>query len=484
MGSPPRAARDKHCELKRILMKLLYTFFMLFFSSSSLALEIMTPIQAAILYTHYHCTIHSPDIVTMDGTYVGVGVGNCDSAMHSWGQNPHCPEDRLQYTQFDSKCYACDIDGYEVDVFNYETPMCVFDGKQPDECSELNQYYQGGECVDECEGGQLDGICLDPPQEQPDDDCKIDDSDFNGIGLDGKRVCGQCGDGQSWGQYTNSNGDLVSGCYYDNPNDQCGEGEFYGSWTDYQGNQHTGCYKPEPNVDPGDGDQGGGDQGGGDQGGGDQGGGDQGGGDQGGGDQGGGGGGGDGPDQSDIPCQVGNVLYQHCDFTGLPQGQCKIGTTVYANCKPNNTGTVDNGDGTTINVPGTCDGNSLCDDVSEIKDSVKDLTEEVADNKDQSIIDDLNKNIDDQVEGSGINEFIEGIGEDTVDESGVNRIAQIILPDLPTGCSDFNITLPFATYSVTCSDTRPIRDFLSWVFYIYTAWYLFQLVLTPPNREA
>jgi hypothetical protein len=121
------------------------------------------------------------------------------------------------------------------------------------------------------------------------------------------------------------------------------------------------------------------------------------------------------------------------------------------------------------------------DSLDEIKDI---LNQEKLANQD-SITGGIDQAADDFIAGTGVDEHIQGIGEGEFDGDMVGGAGDSVTGALPgTGsCTDIIAELwPGRVFKITCSDTARMRDLLSWVFYISTVWYLFNLVTNPPQK--
>lgn len=118
-------------------------------------------------------------------------------------------------------------------------------------------------------------------------------------------------------------------------------------------------------------------------------------------------------------------------------------------------------------------------------DKIKDiLNQEKLENQD-GITGGIDSAGDDAIAGTGVDEHIQGIGEGEFDGDMVGGAGDSVTGALPgTGsCTDISAELwPGRVFQITCADTARIRDLLSWVFYVLTVWYLFDLVTNPPQK--
>lgn len=67
---------------------------------------------------------------------------------------------------------------------------CIKPPATPEECSEIGQYYDQGVCSPQCPNGDLDGQCLNPP-ENPSSPCDPTSPDFV-TAVNGNYFCGSC----------------------------------------------------------------------------------------------------------------------------------------------------------------------------------------------------------------------------------------------------------------------------------------------------
>jgi len=122
---------------------------------------------------------------------------------------------------------------------------------------------------------------------------------------------------------------------------------------------------------------------------------------------------------------------------------------------------------------------------SDSLDKIKDiLNQEKLANQD-GITGGIDQAGDEAIAGTGVDEHIQGIGEGEFDGDMVGGAGDSVTGALPgTGsCTDISAELwPGRVFEITCADTARIRDLLSWVFYISTVWYLFNLVTNPPQK--
>jgi hypothetical protein len=117
-----------------------------------------------------------------------------------------------------------------------------------------------------------------------------------------------------------------------------------------------------------------------------------------------------------------------------------------------------------------------------------DLSEEVSDSSTNAIL--SNAPSESLISGSNdeMFEFIEGI--DVAATGGgygggmVSGITDAATDIIPQGtCSELSFTFKGHVFSLGCDKTQRIRDLLSWVFYILTVWFLFDVVTTPTVRQ-
>jgi hypothetical protein len=117
-----------------------------------------------------------------------------------------------------------------------------------------------------------------------------------------------------------------------------------------------------------------------------------------------------------------------------------------------------------------------------------DLSEDVSDSSTNAIL--ANAPAESLISGSNdeMFEFIEGI--DVASTGGgygggmVSGITDAATDIIPQGtCSELSFTFKGHVFSLGCDKTQRIRDLLSWVFYILTVWFLFDVVTTPTVRQ-
>jgi hypothetical protein len=117
--------------------------------------------------------------------------------------------------------------------------------------------------------------------------------------------------------------------------------------------------------------------------------------------------------------------------------------------------------------------------------STDELTEEVDESVASSITSDLDAhgqssldNIFDDV--NAIDGSLSGglVGNETNNAQG---IMNSVFPSFSCSSLEMNV-LGHGVFSITCADTQILRDLLSWVFYVLTAMFLFNLMLTPINK--
>jgi hypothetical protein len=120
--------------------------------------------------------------------------------------------------------------------------------------------------------------------------------------------------------------------------------------------------------------------------------------------------------------------------------------------------------------------------------NVNNLSEEISDSASNSIL----QNADSEALISGSNDemfdFIEGI--DVAATGGgygggmVSGITDAATDIIPQGtCSELGFAFKSHSFSLGCDKTERIRDLLSWVFYILTVWFLFDVVTSPTTRQ-
>jgi hypothetical protein len=117
-----------------------------------------------------------------------------------------------------------------------------------------------------------------------------------------------------------------------------------------------------------------------------------------------------------------------------------------------------------------------------------DLSEEVSDSSTNAIL--SNAPAESLISGSNdeMFEFIEGI--DVASTGGgygggmVSGITDAATDIIPQGvCSELGFNFKGHGFSLGCDKTQRIRDLLSWVFYILTVWFLFDVVTSPTTRQ-
>jgi hypothetical protein len=94
---------------------------------------------------------------------------------------------------------------------------------------------------------------------------------------------------------------------------------------------------------------------------------------------------------------------------------------------------------------------------------------------DGSGLDDVVSDLEDQAEGNGLSMGAGMLTAITGDALGL----------IPTGgCTDLGYSPhPGVNFSIGCEKTKKIRDFLSWVLYMFTVWTLFEIVTSPATRQ-
>ena len=98
----------------------------------------------------------------------------------------------------ETECGTCKV-GYVSSVDSgYAAPFQCMLNREPGECSAIGkaevETSEGAFCVDECEHGMLNGVCLPPPE--PEKECTKDSPDYRGVLVQGygKPVIPACGD--------------------------------------------------------------------------------------------------------------------------------------------------------------------------------------------------------------------------------------------------------------------------------------------------
>ena len=153
-----------------------------------------------------------------------------------------------------------------------------------------------------------------------------------------------------------------------------------------------------------------------------------------------------------------------------------------------------NGDGVLNTSDPSYQGESFDNSLTESKldlihDTLKnlktDLTEQVPDSKSDNITNDALSTGQSELDSL----FDSALSDDsnlavTIQESEITLGDEInsIFPDF--ACVSYNQPV-FQGYgfNITCDSTNRLRDLLSWVFYMFTAWYLFSLITTPVNKD-
>jgi hypothetical protein len=118
-----------------------------------------------------------------------------------------------------------------------------------------------------------------------------------------------------------------------------------------------------------------------------------------------------------------------------------------------------------------------------------DLSEEVSDSQADSIIQNgATGSWDDPTTGTWakVDSFTAGIDAGSAGYSGgmVSGITDAATDIIPQGvCSELGFNFKGHGFSLGCDKTERIRDLLSWVFYILTVWFLFDVVTSPTTRQ-
>src|SRR5690554_2750442 len=103
------------------------------------------------------------------GTMYGYETDPCDAWSHEGIQ--------------DTECGTCKAGYIQVEGTGYQAPFQCMLNREPGECSAIGkaeaQTSEGAFCVEECEHGMLNGVCLPPPE--PEKECTKDSPDYRGV---------------------------------------------------------------------------------------------------------------------------------------------------------------------------------------------------------------------------------------------------------------------------------------------------------------
>ena len=91
----------------------------------------------------------------------------------------------------------------------------------------------------------------------------------------------------------------------------------------------------------------------------------------------------------------------------------------------------------------------------------------------------------DAIAETGVDDHISGIGDSEIGTDAVGDSGNILKNALPAdgSCTELRTELIEGKFfEISCEDTSRLREVLSWVFYISTVWYLFNLVTNPPTK--
>ena len=91
----------------------------------------------------------------------------------------------------------------------------------------------------------------------------------------------------------------------------------------------------------------------------------------------------------------------------------------------------------------------------------------------------------DAIAETGVDDHISGIGDSEIGTDAVGDSGTTLKNALPAdgSCTELRTELIEGKFfEISCEDTSRLREVLSWVFYISTVWYLFNLVTNPPTK--
>ncbi len=82
---------------------------------------------------------------------------------------------------------------------------------------------------------------------------------------------------------------------------------------------------------------------------------------------------------------------------------------------------------------------------------------------------------------TGIDGLTSGVGTNPFGSGDLGTVPGIVDNLVPQGaCVGYSQNvLGFGVFEITCADTELLRTILAWIFYVFTAIYLFQLLTTP-----
>jgi hypothetical protein len=202
----------------------------------------------------------------------------------------------------------------------------------------------------------------------------------------------------------------------------------------------------------------------------------------------------------DDGCPEGQTLQGGICMSGT-EGECESGSTLQGgSCVPD-TGPGDPIEGET-KEPGTASGGAQCNQAPTCKGdaiecavlfqqwkarcAVENLADDLTEPFDSSgIISEFQSLLD----GNGPSDILDGLdlenteGIGAASQSGlqglVDKIGSIFTGNLNT-CGDYSVTFPWASFTITCADTQPLRDIFYWVFSVLTVIAVVQIALRPP----
>lgn len=124
-------------------------------------------------------------------------------------------------------------------------------------------------------------------------------------------------------------------------------------------------------------------------------------------------------------------------------------------------------------------GNDLLEELGENLD-LQDLIEEAPDNGAQVEQDKVESEGQQQIDDSGIDGLIGDMGTNPIGQGDVEGVGNDVLGIVPDGsCTSVGIKYKSIDWSIDCDDVSRLRNLLGWLFYLFTAWYLFELITTP-----
>jgi len=119
-----------------------------------------------------------------------------------------------------------------------------------------------------------------------------------------------------------------------------------------------------------------------------------------------------------------------------------------------------------------------------LEDIKETLDKEKLDNQDE-ITGSIDQASADAIAETGVDDHISGIGDSEIGTDAVGDSGNILKNALPAdgSCTELRTELIEGKFfEISCEDTSRLREVLSWVFYISTVWYLFNLVTNPPTK--